>query len=208
MENIKIGFEGGSSETRLKAEAATGSGSCYEIFIASISVVKEPSTQAAGPGGNWSTSGPSLVPMMVQMLGQGLVTGCNMAKACMCLSWTQDFALNEALFGTWPVTDGMDMPNNTGRWLSDTGYLYFDKRQVCSPCDFVKCKCRANKVITIDVTNKTTEYTASDGTTIKLTHPGDHKKVVEQIVKAELAIKLDCAKGTADYYSILFPPFG
>ena len=194
-----------------------GAKSCYHIFLASIKVdfTGPGGPDPAGGGGKWETSGSTgVIPVLAQKARQALAQGVvpalpanvNIIKLCACLSWGEDLALNEFLFGTWPFTDGLDFPDNTGRWNANPlmfgahHYLYFDKRQVCSPCKrtaprLANCKCKGFKALWINVTNTDPIYTASDGTKIKLTDPGYWKKTVEQIVQVELAIKLDCAGG-------------
>ena len=57
------------------------------------------------------------------------------------------------------------------------------------------CPCNDMKIISLaGVTNKTKEYTTSEGTKIKLKNPGNFEEVMHQIVVAEKKIKLKCAK--------------
>lgn len=80
-------------------------------------------------------------------------------------------------------------------------YVYVAYKKVCGPpCMTAGCECNDQLSIKVDVNEKTKEYTASDGTKIKIKMPGNREKVIEQIVEAESKIKLKCAtKAQSDY---------
>ena len=230
--NITTGFEGGSSETRLRDEGWFAS-SCYEFTIAHINVYPH-DRLAEFRHGQWSrqtewsttTAGTTLqfaqnlrLPGEIQSIGR-LVDPGNLLKLCACMTTPDRILLAAGLAAK-------GLPNGGGKWTTLnniigllisqgfnisppdathphdpaelTQYIYFSYKYVCGPkCKVAKCKCKDKKSVMIDINEKTKEYTASDGTKIKLTDPGDFKKAVEQIVKAESKIKLDCAKGDGD----------
>ena len=69
------------------------------------------------------------------------------------------------------------------------------------------CPCRDEKKISLaGVTHKTKEHTLSNGTKIKLAHPGNFEEVMHQIVVAEKNIKLKCETIIPDDHPAKKPP--
>jgi len=99
----------------------------------------------------------------------------------------------------------IDPDKRTGGYKAPGRYRVVLATRVCDSeekgetCRGIKCPCKDQKGISLTgITHKTTEYKASNGTTIKLKTPGMYEKVIKQIVEEEKKIKLKCRKEPPD----------
>jgi len=198
--NLTIGFKGGSSETRLRTEVENAPKTCYEVVFADIHVISPSFTGGTDHPDpdkktEWSTSGYSLARMHLSLADAFKqidgISNPNITKRCLCIPQPLPpesvLAFRADRFGT-PKWHREHTEWSTNGIL----YSYMHLRKVCRPCPTQQCPCVGAKNIRILVTDKTLVHTLSNGSRIKIKNPGHYKDVVEQVVKAELAIKLTC----------------
>ena len=177
---VTIGFENENPEGAGKK--------CYEMMFANVNVI-------ANSDGEWHTSGP--VYRFTKLAASNGIPGstASIVKKCLCLTWVEKCKFDHYVFGQIPVPYFGGGKWGTGKTKDE--YVYWTIKYVCGPgcstvAGYTNCKCRGSKTIKININEKTKKFTLSNGKEITLLN--GYKSSVAQIVAAEAAIKLDCAK--------------
>jgi len=202
---------------------ATEDTDCYEIFVVEITkeVQQRSRFEPGGEGYQPLPSGWGVSPKMgkaeaLLILKGGIYNlGGNIMKKCHCISssfwlWT---AIKAAIWDLGFPQSGCKSTSTSYKCLEITKVC---KEAVGRRCGFDDCPCKDQKGISlVGITEKTEEYTASNGTKIKiktgstpdgLRWDGEFEEVMKQIVEAEKKIKLKCSRIIEDDHPAKKPP--